>query len=77
VKVLGEWRTKIFKKKFKESRVRVLIQRRINCPDNTTLWQRRDGGFLDDVVASKIPPNLPFPKGGICDIFIMLCGPTV
>jgi hypothetical protein len=42
----------------------------IYCPENTPLWQRGDGEILDDVLIAKIPPNLPFPKGGISGIFI-------
>jgi hypothetical protein len=34
-----------------------------------SLAKRGEGRFLDDVLITKIPPNLPFPKGGISDIF--------
>jgi len=32
---------------------------------------------LDYLFISKIPPDLPFPKGGISGIFMLLCGPKV
>jgi hypothetical protein len=38
------------------------------------LEKRGEGRFYDDVLATKIPPHLPFPKGGISDIFKPLCG---
>jgi hypothetical protein len=48
------------------------------CPENTSLWQTRgDGRFCDDVLTTKIPPNLPFPKGGISYIFMLLFGSKV
>jgi hypothetical protein len=33
------------------------------------LAKRGEGRFCDDVLTTKIPPNLPFPKGGISDIY--------
>jgi hypothetical protein len=42
-----------------------------------SLTKRGKGKFLDDALITKIPPNLPFPKGGISSIFMILCGPTV
>jgi hypothetical protein len=35
------------------------------------LAKRGEGRFCDDVLTTKIPPNLPFPKGGISDIFML------
>jgi hypothetical protein len=37
-----------------------------------SLAKRGEGRFYDDVLTTKIPPNLPFPKGGISDIFMLL-----
>jgi len=40
------------------------------CYQNTPLWQRGErGDFLDNVLITEIPPNLPFPKGGISGYF--------
>jgi hypothetical protein len=36
-----------------------------------SLEKRGEGRFCDDLFTTKIPPNLPFPKGGIFDIFIL------
>jgi hypothetical protein len=44
------------------------------CP---SLAKRGKGRFSGDVLITKIPPNLPFPKGGISDIFMLLCRPEV
>jgi hypothetical protein len=41
------------------------------------LAKRGKGRFCDDVLTIKIPPNLPFPKGGISDIFMLLFGPKI
>jgi hypothetical protein len=35
------------------------------------LEKRGEGRFYDDVLTIKIPPNLPFPKGGISDISML------
>jgi hypothetical protein len=38
-----------------------------------SLAKRGLGRFYDGVLTAKIHPNLPFPKGGIADIFMLLC----
>jgi len=44
-------------------------------PENTPLWKRGDRGDFMNVLITKIPPNLPLPKGGIYGIFMPLCEP--
>jgi len=49
---------------------KLLLSRK--CP---SLEKRGEGRFLDNGLITKIPPNLPFPKGGISGIFMLICRP--